>query len=266
MTDRYNWTQTVTIIQSTSATPTLSSHYLYNALQKNTNNHLITNKIQASVNNESSLSIILAILKKQQKNDIIQDINMLLPKKHQYQLYQTLVYYPQTNLRQLTIRDPTDDGYIMAATSSASQYHMLLLLQQFLSGTLFESQSTMTRLDLPSFPSYILLASQIKVFPQVSYLHVALVGNSHQYRKSWRKFKEMFPALVELRLTIDKEHLPLFKSLLDDINLFPWIKRLTLQSKECPKNFLSREELRNSLLQLDGLNRITAGWDMIALN
>ena len=189
-----------------------------------------------------------------------------MPNKHQYKLYQTLIHYPQTNLRQLIIRDPTDDGYIMAATSSASQYHMLLLLQQFLSGTLFESQLTMTRLDLPSFPSYILLASQIKEFPQVSYLHIALVGNSHQYRKSWRRFKEMFPALVELRLTIDKEHLPLFKSLLDDINLFPWIKRLTLQSKDCPKNFLSREELRNSLLQLDGLNRITAGWDMIALN
>jgi hypothetical protein len=29
---------------------------------------------------------------------------------------------------------------------------------------------------------------------------------------------------------------------------------------------LTREELRECLLQLNGLNRVTAGWDMITLN
>ncbi|CEP07264.1 hypothetical protein [Parasitella parasitica] len=267
--DRFNWTQTVTVVEpSHIASNAPSKLYMYRPLQKNGIHakRLITTILQANVSGEPAISFVLSILRNQQRTSTLKGIHLLMPSKHHYKVYHALGKYPQTNLQELAIRDTTDDGYIMASTSSASQYHMLLLLQQFISKTLSESQSTLKRLELPSFPSTLLLAENALLFPQVSYLQVALTGHGQHYNDTWRRFKRMFPSLTELRLTLEKEHIALLRSLLQDVALFPWVKRLTIQSTECPKSYLSREELRNSLLQLHGLNRITAGWDMIALN
>ncbi|KAI8644586.1 hypothetical protein BD408DRAFT_481175 [Parasitella parasitica] len=265
---QFNWTQTVTLLEpSDKVFGTSSKHYMYRPLQKNGihTKHLITNILQANVDGEPAIAVVLSILRNQQRRNTLKGINLLMPSKHHYKLYHTLGKYPQTKLQELSIRDPADDGYIMASASNTSQHHMSPLLQQFISKTLSESQSTLTRLELPSFPSALLLADNVLIFSQTSYLHVALSEHGQHYN-TWRQLKKMFPALVELRITLDRECIALFRSLLQDVSLFPWMRRLTIQSTECPKSYLSREELRNSLLQLHGLNRITAGWDMIALN
>ena len=180
-----------------------------------------------------------------------------------HKLFQVLIENPQTKLRQFTIRDSTDDGYIMSSTL----HHMMLM--NFISTTLSKSQSTLDHLEIPSFPANLLLSQYNRCqFSAVKTLNIALVGcqDEHHFFHYWRHFKSMFPNLQNLTLTLNKKNLPLFKFLLKDVSLFPWIKRLSIASRETPKNYLSRDELRSSLLQLNGLNRITAGWDMIALN
>ncbi|KAL9543250.1 hypothetical protein MBANPS3_008201 [Mucor bainieri] len=242
-----------------------SLKYLRLAL-KYSNSHLITNKLEASITDRSGLSIIADIFANQQRANTMETIHMLVPYELQSELLGRLSKYPQTQLEELSIRDPADDNQIMTK-SYTTQISTLEIAQAFTLGFLSASHKTLTKIDLPSFPSSLLLATSELEFPKVNYLHVALMGhNSQEYNHLWRDFKTKFPALRELRLTLDREHLALFRSLLEDTSLFPWIKRLTIQSSECPKTFLSQQELRNSLLQLNGLNRITAGWDMIALN
>ncbi|CAO3643328.1 unnamed protein product [Mucor hiemalis] len=257
--DRFNWTNTVTILQP-SAIQSLSLNYLLNS-KSSSHRSLVTKRLQV-VSDTSTVPLILNILEKQQSSDNMQNIHMMIPSTTHHRLYQTLSEFPQTSLNQLAIRDPTDDGYIMSPT----KHHMLLL--QFLSTTLSKSQSTLNQLEISSFPANILLSQYNSYqFAAVKSLKIALVGcqesGQHHY---WRQFKFMFPNLQELCLTLTKQNLQLFKFLLEDVSLFPWIKRLSITSRETPKNYLTREELRTSLLRLNGLNRITAGWDMIALN
>jgi hypothetical protein len=241
---------TVTLLQSPS---TESLPYLQ--LKSN----LLTKRIQ-SVSDASTISLILNILEKQQSPKTIENIQIMIPSVVHHKLYQTLIHYPQTNLHQFIIRDPTDDGYII-------HHEDHVILKEFLSTTLIKSQSTLNQLEMSSFPSDIFLSQFNTVqFPSVTALKIALVGNTDNYHGYWRQFKFIFPNLQQLVLTLTKQNLPLFKYLMNDVSLFPWIKRLSIVSRETPKNYLTREELRSSLIQLNGLNRITAGWDMIALN
>ncbi|KAG2195622.1 hypothetical protein INT47_005990 [Mucor saturninus] len=255
--DRFNWTNTVTILQP-SRIHSSSLNYLMNARSIT----LITKRLQA-VSDISTFPLILNILEKQQSNNNLQDIQMLVPTKAHHKIYQTLTNFPQTKLKQLTVRDPTDGGYIM----SPIKYH--LLLSQFITTTLSKSQSTLDQLDLSSFPSNILVSQYNNYqFPLVKSLKIALVGcqDQHHFHHYWRQFKSTFPNLQDLTLTVTKQHISLFKFLLQDISLFPWIKRLSVSSRETPKEYLSREELRSSMSGLNGLYRITAGWDMIDLS
>lgn len=264
--DRFNWTNTVTILQP-SPVRCLSLNYLLNSATTAGKKTLVTKRLQVNSNTTSTTQLIFNILQKQQFDYNIQDIQLMIPSTTHQKVYQTLTNFPQRNLNSLIIRDPADDGYIM------TNDHMSVLLQQFLSITLSKSQMTLIQLDISSFPSHLLVSQYNKYrFPQVKSLKIALSGcQQHEeqlpfYSQYWRQFKCMFPNLQNLTLTLTKENLSLFKFLLQDISLFPWIKRLSVASGETPKNYLTREELRASLLQMNGLHRITAGWDMIALN
>lgn len=256
--DRFNWTQTVAILQP-SKIHSSSLNYLMNA--KSVKKRLTTKRLEVHNNDTDTIRLVVRILENQQTDSTINEIEMMIPSNTHDKVYQTLTNFPQTQLNQFTIRDPTDDGYIMSAHDDS-------LLVEFISTTLSQSQSTLQHLDISSFPSHILL-SQFNTcqFPITKSLRIALVGCQDQahFHQYWRQFKSLFPNLKELTLTLTKQNLPLFKYLIQDISLFPWVKRLTITSRETPKGYLSREELRTSLLQLSGLNRITAGWDMIAL-
>lgn len=262
--DRLTRTQIITLLQTPKYHHNASLGFLRHAL-RNSNKCLITKCLQASITDKPGFLIISEILENQQRADTMKTIHLLVPYKLQPEVLGRLTAYPQTQLEELSIRDATDDNQIMTKSYNA-QVRTIEIMQAFTLQFLSASHKTLTKIDLPSFPSSLLLATSEVEFPKVNYLHVALMGHSQQYNELWRDFKSKFPALRELRLTLDRQHLALFKSLLEDTSLFPWIKRLTIQSSECPKTFLSQQELRNSLLQLNGLNRITAGWDMIALN
>jgi hypothetical protein len=76
----------------------------------------------------------------------------------------------------------------------------------------------------------------------------------------------MFPNLIQLTLVLTHlDQWQTVKSLLYHTSFFPWFKRLSIVSREPLKQHVSKEELKSSLLRLEGLNRITAGWDIIAL-
>ncbi|KAG2237964.1 hypothetical protein INT48_002525 [Thamnidium elegans] len=255
--DRFNWTRTVAILQP-SKIHSSSLNYLMNV--KSIKKRLTTKRLEVHNKDTDTIGLVVRILENQQTNSTINEIEMMIPTNAHDKVYQTLTNFPQTQLNQFTIRDPTDDGYIMAAHDDS--------LLRFLSTTLSQSQLTLQHLDISSFPSNILL-SQFNTcqFPLTKSLRIALVGCQDQehFHQYWRQFKSMFPNLKELTLTLTKQNVSLFKYLIQDISLFPWVRRLTITSRETPKGYLSREELRTSLLQLSGLNRITAGWDMIAL-
>ncbi|RCI04420.1 hypothetical protein CU098_012928 [Rhizopus stolonifer] len=239
--DRFNWKQTVTVLQNKQS----SSDYLIYALRHST---LCTRRLQAIVDTPH---MVCRILERQKSEKTMNALIVMIPFLSHTDLFNTLSHFPQTSLSHISIRDSMHDGDTIQDQQP--------ILTEFLLRTLYPSQSTLKILDIPSFPSHLLRHA---LFPAVHSLHIALTGPEQDF---WRQFKQMFPNLIELKLTLDKSHVPLFKSLLQDIALFPWIKRLSVTSLESPKHYLSRQELKASLLQLQGLNRITAGWDMIAL-
>ncbi|KAI8363910.1 hypothetical protein BD560DRAFT_403888 [Blakeslea trispora] len=185
----------------------------------------------------------------------------MMPSVLHYMLYQTLVDCPQQHLEQLSIHDPADDNYVIPI----AKHHMVL--NQFLSVTLLRSRFTLKTIDIPSFPAELFIAScdQQYQFHNVHYLSIAINGLEEHHSSYWRQLKHIFPNLKDLKLTLYQQDLPFFRSLLKDVGLFPWMKRLSVQSKEQLKSYFTKEELKMSLLQLEGLNRITAGWDIIAL-
>lgn len=250
----------MTILQPTKL-HSLSLNYLTHAF-KAKYSLLSTKTLQAVANNETA-PFILTLLQNQLEH--LEDLNVATTSNYHRLLYQTLSDNPLENLQHFAIHDLADDGYIM----SPKEDHMLLF--KFLSNTLSKSQSTLKSLDISSFPSNILIQCSDYQFPNVTSLNVALIDDQeptddNHFLDFWRQLKQMFPNLIELRLNLHINNLLLFKSLLNDLPLFPWVKRLSVHSLESPKSYLTREELRTSLLQLNGLNRITAGWDMIALN
>lgn len=259
VTDRFNWTQTVTILQP-SEIHSSSLNYLMNV--KAIKKRLTTKRLVVQNNSDiSTTKLVSSILENQQSNDTIKEIEMIVPANTHDKLYRILTKFPQTQLNSFTIRDSTDDEFIIDPHDES--------LFRFLSITLSQSRFTLQQLDISSFPSNLLLSQLSSYqFPLVTTLKIALVGCQDQdhFHHYWRQFKFTFPNLKELTLTLTKQHLSLFKYLIHDLSLFPWIKRLTIKSKESPKLYLSREELRTCLYQSEGLNRISAGWDMIALN
>lgn len=250
----------MTLLQPTDLHSSSAISYLTHAFKTKAGHYnlLSTKTLQAIANKE--LTPFILTLFQQQRFNQLEDLNIAISSKYHTLLYQCLSENTLENLIHISIHDLTDDGYIM----SPEKDHMLLF--KFLSNTLSKSQCTLKTLDIASFPSNVLLEGEYQ-FPHVTSLTIALMANQQQDETQyWRKLKRMFPNLIELRLNLPLNNLLLFKYLLNDLPLFPWIKRLSIQSIESPKNYLSREELRTSLVQLNGLNRITAGWDMIALN
>ncbi|KAI8983889.1 hypothetical protein BDB01DRAFT_850535 [Pilobolus umbonatus] len=257
--DRFNWNKTVTILHEKVDR---SHGYLIHALNKTRHVKSFQTRQLQSMTHPSSIGLLFSILEKQHSPSNLEDIKIYAPANCHIKLYDNLAYYPQTSLFHLSIRDSMNDGYIMSSES----YHMRLL--QFLERCLSQSQQTLITLDLPSFPLNLLITHcNDYCFPQVKTLNIGLVGcqEPEYISRFWSVLKAMFPHLKELTLTLDEHHIVLFKSLLSNTSLFPWIKTLSVQDAESPKKYLSKDELRSSLLQLNGLSRITAGWDMIAL-
>ncbi|CAO3694125.1 unnamed protein product [Rhizopus stolonifer] len=178
----------------------------------------------------------------------LQEIHICLSSQLHAQLYTTLSCL-NTQLTHLSIRDTTCDFKRTVTSANACQL------------PLFQSQSTLQTLDIPTFPSHELCAHLYR-FPKLKSLTIAL---SHDIR--WDQFKYMFPNPIDITLVLTHlNQLVFVRSLLSDPSLFPWFKRLSITSHEPLKQFVSKEELKSSVSRLEGLYRITAGWDIIALS
>lgn len=247
----------MTILQPTNLHSS-SINYLAHAFKTKTNSSTLSTKKLQVITTDETAPFVLTLLQNNQLSRL-DHLDIAISTNYHRTLYQALSNNSLIiGLKHFSIHDLADDGFIM----SPEKDHMLLF--KFLSNILSKSQSTLKTLDISSFPSNILVQCNDYQFPHVTSLSIALIDDHNP--KYWKQLKRMFPNLIELRLNLPIRNLALFRSLLSDLSLFPWVKRLSVQSRECPKNYLSREELRTSLLQLNGLNRITAGWDMIALN
>ncbi|KAI9256927.1 hypothetical protein BY458DRAFT_300607 [Sporodiniella umbellata] len=178
--------------------------------------------------------------------DSLKRIRICVSSELHAQLYSTLSRL-DIQLTHLSIHDPTCD--FSHVISSAKAYQLPLL----------KSQSTLQTLDIPTFPSHELC--RMYRFPNLKTLTIAL---GHDIR--WNQFKSMFPHLEEITLVLGHiNQLNTIRSLLSDISLFPWFKRISVVSREPLKEYLSKEELKVSVSRLEGLYRVTAGWDIIAL-
>ncbi|OBZ90498.1 hypothetical protein A0J61_01458 [Choanephora cucurbitarum] len=256
--DRSNWKHTVTLLAEDTQ---FDSMYLAHAFRQTSDCKVLsTYRLEAAINCYHS-SAAFEILKNQHSHSTIKELVIMMPSVLHHTVYETLVNYPQQCLEHLSIRDPTDDSYVI----SIAKHRMIL--SQFLSVVLITSRSTLKTIDIPSFCARLLESScyQSYQFHAVNHLSIAFDGSEKASPICWKQLKCMFPNLKDLKLTLNQHDLPYFRSLLKDVGLFPWIKRLSVHSNESLKTYFTKEELKASLLQIEGLNRITAGWDIIAL-
>jgi hypothetical protein len=250
--DRYNWTDTVTLIQPNDDNNNGNVSYLTWALKRsichNDGGKLPTKRLLSV---STDFELVQCILK--HSHSTLEDIKLFMNKSHHKSIVNSLTSLPK--LAHLTVRDPADD------VSTMEHCHKLI--------TTVLSRELIT-LDIPSLALNPFLMSATSQFYHLNYLSIAIMTNirtDHDARLYWQRLKLLFPNLNHLTVTLPSQQvLTVFRALLTHVQLFPWIKRVTLLSKENPKHFLNRDDLRASLLQLEGLNRITAGWDMIALN
>ncbi|KAI8884866.1 hypothetical protein K501DRAFT_312405 [Backusella circina FSU 941] len=248
--DRYNWTDTVTLIQPNDNNSN-NIDYLTLALKRSISfddDRKLPTKRLLSVS--TNLELVQCILK--HSHSTLEDIKLFMNKNHHKSIVHSLTSLPK--LVHLTVRDPADD------VSTIEHCHKLI--------TTVLSRELIT-LDIPSLALNPFLMSATSQFYHLNYLSITIMTSTHidDARLYWQRLKHLFPNLNHLTVTLPSQQNPsIFRALLTHVQLFPWIKRVTLLSKENPKHFLNRDDLRTSLLQLEGLNRITAGWDMIALN
>ncbi|RCH94037.1 hypothetical protein CU097_011244 [Rhizopus azygosporus] len=245
LSDKFNWKHTIKLVQTDDNAQQHQLDYLMLAVNRQSSmNYSQLSSI--AINDKQLARLTLNILKKSSRN--LKVIQVCLPFELHAELYQTLSCL-DTQLIHLSIRDSTCE-YKRALNNVKSC--LLPLIQ---------SQSTLQTLDIPSFPSHELCYQHYR-FPKLKSLTIAL-----NHDVIWSQFKNMFPNLIELTFIITHlSQLTLVKSLLSDVSLFPWFKRLSIVSHEPLKQHVSKEELKSSLLQLEGLRRITAGWDIIALS
>ncbi|KAI9015317.1 hypothetical protein CLU79DRAFT_766216 [Phycomyces nitens] len=127
-------------------------------------------------------------------------------------------------------------------------------------------------LDLPSCPAHWLFGSS---FPRVHTLTIALVDSkansdqdpSERQQAFWADFRKSFPSLSQLTLYIgDPKAFSLFISLFSNPRIFPWLESVSVVGLEDPKQYIEHQTLVDSLMSLDGLARINAGWDLVALH
>ncbi|KAG0166186.1 hypothetical protein DFQ28_007622 [Apophysomyces sp. BC1034] len=162
-----------------------------------------------------------------------------------------------------TFRDPKNDYAVLHPDSKTNLLRWL-----------DSCRTTLEILELPACPSNWLMMIDGH-FTKVRSLALALeplgttttLATGSDPQRYWELFREKFPRLRHLTLHLTQDSaFPLFKSLLSNRSLFPWIERITIVSQEDPKKFIHQHELHVGLMRLDGLLRITAGWDLIALD
>ncbi|KAG1137295.1 hypothetical protein G6F66_006898 [Rhizopus arrhizus] len=236
-----NWNNTIKIIQPKNKG---NLDYLIGSI--NQQKSINFKSLECQVLDLQLSRLTFNILNKSTHN--LRVIQICLPFELHAQLYQTLACL-STQLTHLSIRD------------SACEYKVTTKAKACLL-PLFGSQSTLQTLDIPTFPSHELCHHRIYyTFPQLQSLTIAL-----GHPLPWDHFKYMFPNLIQLTLVLTHlDQWQTVKSLLYHTSFFPWFKRLSIVSREPLKQHVSKEELKSSLLRLEGLNRITAGWDIIAL-
>ncbi|KAG1467926.1 hypothetical protein G6F56_004133 [Rhizopus delemar] len=170
----------------------------------------------------------------------LQEIHICLSSQLHAQLYTTLSCL-NTQLIHLSVRDTTCDSKRTVTSANACQL------------PLFQSQSTLQTLDIPTFPSHELCAHLYR-FPKLKSLTIAL---SHDIR--WDQFKYMFPNPIDITLVLTHlNQLVFVRSLLSDPSLFPWFKRLSITSHEPLKQFISKEELKSSVSRKGDYHRYVA--------
>lgn len=238
---KFNWNmnKSIKLIQTKEKQLSYLTHSI------NQQQHINHHKLISFNNDSKQLStLVLSILRKSTIN--LEIIQLSLPFQQHTQLYSTLSCL-NTQLTQLSIQD-----------STCEHKHAFINVKPCF---LIQSQHTLQTLDIPTFPSDQLI--QHCQFPKLKSLTIAL-----NHDVNWVQFKHMFPNLTELNFVLDGlSQWTFVKSLLSDASLFPWFKRLSITSDhQSLKQHVSKEELKSSLLQLEGLDRITAGWDIIALS
>ncbi|KAI9486427.1 MAG: hypothetical protein EXX96DRAFT_549017, partial [Benjaminiella poitrasii] len=260
--DNCHWNKTITISQS-SLKESLAINYLINALKINKSYKKIRTTNITALMQISGVPLITHILENQAKSNLLNRICLYMPSNCHENLYKALINNPLTELEVLSIHDPLNEGYVIPMTEKQD------MLTEFVSKVLVSSCLTLRSIYLPALPSNTIITDENQyVFPKATSVSLALTGECqsiHDFHTFWRKFKFVFPSLEKLHLTLSESELSLFRHLLTDASLFPWVKELHVKSKQSPKEFLLLEEIKSSLFRLDGLERFNAGWDVIKL-
>ncbi|KAF7731823.1 hypothetical protein EC973_008338 [Apophysomyces ossiformis] len=220
----------------------------------------------AAKHNYSSIPRLFDTFLLSQHSSYLRHIELYAPIVQHTTLLKSLSKHP-FGWTECTIRDPRNDYAVFDLNA-----------KDYLLRWLETCRTTAEVLELPACPSNWLMMIH-GPFSNLHTLALALeplettttnataVATGSDSQRYWERFREQFPQLRHLTLHLTQDNaFPLFKSLLSNRSLFPWIERITIVSQEDPKKFIQQHELHVGLMRLDGLLRITAGWDLIALD
>ncbi|KAI7870748.1 hypothetical protein BDF14DRAFT_1769084 [Spinellus fusiger] len=230
----------------------------YHAIQNSLRNSgpLFTHQLAMVLSNPLSAELVATVLYKQAKETPLQSVHLYAPAERHLSLLKALES-GSVQWKDYEIRDPVDPFGIL---DQSQRFDML------------RGSSHLHSLDLPSCPVHWLLSSS---FPNVSTLTTALTpwegsleeDSVQQQHMFWENVKTAFPHLRDLTLSIsDPKAFSLFLSLLSFSECFPWLESVTVVSPVDPRQYIEHETLVDSLMRLEGLARINAGWDLVALH
>ncbi|KAL0083663.1 hypothetical protein J3Q64DRAFT_1748651 [Phycomyces blakesleeanus] len=215
-----------------------------------------TSQIAMALSDKHGPQFLNLLLSKQAHQTPLKSVLLYAPAAQHSQILQIFANKP-TAWQECGLRDPENPFYVLDRPEKINWLKGLPYLHS---------------LDLPACPAHWLLGSS---FPNVHTLTAALLPwKAHlnedpreRQQAFWTEFRASFPKLSNLTLYIaDPKAFSLFVAMFSNARSFPWLESVTVVGLEDPKQYIEHQTLIDSLMRLEGLARINAGWDLVALH
>ncbi|KAI9311388.1 hypothetical protein BX666DRAFT_1060847 [Dichotomocladium elegans] len=172
----------------------------------------------------------------------------------------------------ITIRDPHDhsmpddngpqddaDHTTNRSATTACWKPLGLCSKEVLVPYLSNASGSLKVIDMPACPLDWLLPLQLDQLESLTVSCTTPVDGP--------QLKHAFPRLKDLTLYLARaDQFSLLRPLLSEKRLYPWIESITVICQDDLRAHLTQEEISELLVSLDGVSRINAGWDMVAIN
>ncbi|KAJ8656276.1 hypothetical protein O0I10_008070 [Lichtheimia ornata] len=156
----------------------------------------------------------------------------------------------------ITLRDAHDDHWSTTTTTTTTTSPIII------DHDTLPLSSTLKSLDVPTCSIDNWMRDHHRIFPQLEKLSARLTTEI-----DGKQLKRIFPCLKQLELHLEfADDVSLLRPLLTDKQLYPWLESLHVVCKDDLRLRLGQDEIEQVLRSLDGMSRLSIGWDMVVID